>query len=148
MHNKIYYSISQSITPIVDNNNMDYSFLDLKFETFDEICAMFDHSEDIRQKYSYLAGYILDLYNYKIMESDSSDKLYWNEKYFANVEKNYKKANKYYMKANELTYRDLTFNLGYYYQTIEKEIAAKLKRKIAAKLKKKYVNKSKTRRRR
>ena len=30
-----------------------------------------------------MAEYILNLYNYKIMETDSSDKLYWNGNYYS-----------------------------------------------------------------
>jgi len=93
------------------------------FETLEEIYTKFDYDIKKIKKYSYLTDYILDLYNNKNIEIDSSDvnKLLWNGNYYKNIEKDYDKMKKYYLMAIELNDSNAMNSLGYYYQNIEKD---------------------------
>ena len=92
------------------------------FETLKEIYTKFDYDIKKIKKYEYLTDYILDLYNNKNIEIDSSDvnKLLWNGNYYENIEKNYDEMKKYYLMAIELGNIYSMNNLGHYYETIEK----------------------------
>ena len=46
---------------------MEFSFLNNKFKTLEEIYAKFDYNVIHKQKYEYMSDYILHLYNYKII---------------------------------------------------------------------------------
>ena len=111
---------------------MDYSFLDNKFESLDEIYDKYGYNKDSIAKYEYLSEYILNLYNYKIVEKDDVNKLFWNGNYYQNVEKDYIKMKEYYLMAIDMNDSDAMSNLGYYYQSIEKDYVKMLKYYIMA----------------
>ena len=99
---------------------MNFSFFGNKFNSFEEICDKFNYNKDKNERYDYLSEYILNLYNHKIIENDSADKLFWNGNYYRNIKRNYDEMKKYYLMAIDLNNSDAMNKLGIYYQIIEK----------------------------
>ena len=64
------------------------------FESLDKIYNKYKYNKDSIAKYDYLSEYILNLYNYKIIEKDDVNKLYWNGNYYQDVKNDYKKMKK------------------------------------------------------
>ena len=99
---------------------MNASFLDNKFNSLKEICDKFKYHKNRIEQYDFLSEYILNLYNYNIIENDSADKLFWNGNYYKNIKKDYDGMKKYYLMAIDLNNIDAMIVLGFYYQYVEK----------------------------
>jgi len=90
---------------------MNFNFLYEKFNAYEEICCKFEYTKKSNTIYKHMSDYILKLYNYKIIETDTSDKLLWNGNYYQDIEKNYKKMRKHYLRAIRLDNNEAMFSL-------------------------------------
>ena len=72
----------------------------MEFESVEDIYIKFKYTDV--SKYEYMSDYILNLYNYGLIEMENSDKLLWNGNYFKDVKQDYEEMKKYYLMAIEL----------------------------------------------
>ena len=89
--------------------------------------------EDIRNHFNYhkntlnvyleIENYIIGVYNHSIIDEETTcpHKLFWNGRYYQDLEKNYELMKKYYSMAIEKGNSTATHSLGVYYQLIEKD---------------------------
>jgi TPR repeat protein len=94
-----------------------------KYKTLKQIFNKCNYNFEKIEQFKYLTDYILDVFNNKNIETNSSDsnKLLWNGIYYQHIENNYDEMITYYLMAIELGNYTAMNILGVYYIIVEKD---------------------------